>query len=269
MKLGFIGTGNLASAILRGVVAAEEIQSSEIMIYDINKEKLEELKEELSVSVADSAKEIASKCENIVIAVKPKDFAALADDIKEEAKVNNPLIISTAAGTEISKILGYFGYDARVARIMPNLNAAVGESMTAVCTSEFSSYSDKEFALEFCSYFGKAVDLEEKYFSGFTAIAGSAPAFAFMFADALAMSGVKYGLPAKTAQDIAAQMMLGSAKLMLESDIAVSQLVRNVCSPGGTTIEGVCSLKEAGFENSVMKAVDKTVEKDRLMSQNK
>lgn len=269
MKLGFIGTGNLASAILRGVVAAEEITPSEIMIFDINKEKLTELEDELSVVAADSAKEIASECENIVIAVKPKDFGALANEIKNEAKENNPLIISTAAGTEISKILSYFGYDARIARIMPNLNAAVGESMTAVCTSEFASYSDKEFTINFCQCFGKAVDLEEKYFSGFTAIAGSAPAFAFMFADALAMSGVKYGLPAATAQDIAAQMMLGSAKLMLESDAAVSQLVRNVCSPGGTTIEGVCSLKEAGFENCVMKAVDKTVEKDRLMSLNK
>lgn len=269
MKLGFIGTGNLASAILRGVVAAEEIKPSEIMIYDINEEKIAELKAELSVSAAVSAKEIASKCENVVIAVKPKDFAALADSIKAEAKENDPLIISTAAGTETSKILGYFGYNARIARIMPNLNAAVGESMTAVCTSEFASCADKKFALEFCSYFGKAVELEEKYFSAFTAVAGSAPAFAFMFADALAMAGVKYGLPAKTAQDIAAQMMLGSAKLMLESPLAVSQLIRNVCSPAGTTIEGVCSLKETGFENSVIKAVDKTVEKDRAMSQNK
>jgi pyrroline-5-carboxylate reductase len=87
-----------------------------------------------------------------------------------------------------------------------------------------------------------------------------------MFADALASAGVKYGLPAKTAQDIAAQMLFGSAKLMLESPLAVSELIRNVCSPGGTTIEGVCSLKETGFENSVIRAVDKTVEKDRKMS---
>ena len=198
--------------------------------------------------------------------VKPKDIASLAESIKAEATANNPLIISTAAGTETSKIVSCFGYDAKVIRIMPNINAAVGESMTAVCGSEAVSYADKEFALDFCSCFGKAVLIEEKYFSAFTAVAGSAPAFAYMFADALAAAGVKYGIPAKVSQDIAAQMLLGSAKMLLESPLAVSELIRNVCSPGGTTIEGVCSLKETGFENSVITAVDKTVEKDRKLS---
>ena len=120
--------------------------------------------------------------------------------------------------------------------------------------------------MSFCSCFGKAVELEEKYFSAFTAVAGSAPAFAYMFADALAAAGIKYGIPAGISQDIAAQMLLGSAKMLLESPLAVSELIRNVCSPGGTTIEGVCSLKETGFENSVITAVDKTVEKDRRLS---
>lgn len=265
MKLGFIGTGNLATAILRGVVASEKIAGRDIAIYDINTEKTQELCEELNVTVAASAEQIASYCENIVVAVKPKDIAALIDEIKDAAKENNPLIISTAAGTETSKIASLFDYDVKVARIMPNINAAVGESMTAVCASDTVSYAEKEFVLDFCSCFGKAVLLEEKYFSGFTAIAGSAPAFAYIFADALAMAGVKYGIPAATAQDIAAQMMLGSAKMLLESEKSVSDLVRNVCSPAGTTIEGVCALKENGFENAVIKAVDKTVEKDISM----
>lgn len=269
MKLGFIGTGNLASAIVRGVVTSEKINPQEIMIFDINSQKLEELKEELGVCVAASAKEIASNCENIVIAVKPKDFAALAEEIKGEVKAANPLVVSTAAGTETSKITSYFEFDAKIVRIMPNINAAVGESMTAVCASDCVSYADKEFVLDFCSCFGRAVLLEEKYFSAFTAVAGSAPAFAYMFADALATAGVKYGLPAKTAQDIAAQMLFGSAKMLLESEKSVSDLVRNVCSPAGTTIEGVCSLKETGFESSVITAIDKTVEKDRAMSADK
>ncbi len=269
MKLGFIGTGNLASAILRGVVACKKIAPSEILIYDINKEKLNELSEELSVCVAENAKEVAAECENIIIAVKPKDFASLADEIKDETKRNNPLVISTAAGTQTSKIVSYFGFDVKVVRIMPNINAAVGQAMTAVCATESVSYAEKEFVLSLCEAFGKAVFLEEKYFSVFTAIAGSGPAFAYMFADALATAGIKYGLPAKTAQDIAAQMMLGSAKMLLESGLSVSELVRNVSSPGGTTVEGVCSLKETGFENSVITAIDKTVAKDMAMSANK
>ncbi|MBQ3046292.1 MAG: pyrroline-5-carboxylate reductase [Clostridia bacterium] len=266
MKLGFIGTGNLASAILRGVVAAGRILPGEILIYDIFTEKANQLCEELSVNAAESASQVAAECEKIVIAVKPKDFAALADEIKDEVRKNNSLVISTAAGTEISKISSCFGFDAKIVRIMPNLNAAAGESMTAYCASPCVADEEKVFANEFCSCFGKCVELEEKYFSAFTAIAGSAPAFAFMFADAVATAGIKYGLPSKTAQDIAAQMLFGSAKLMLESPLAVSDLIRNVCSPGGTTVEGVCSLKETGFESSVITAVDKTVEKDRLMS---
>lgn len=266
MKLGFIGTGNLASAILRGVVAAEEIPANEIMIYDINPDKLSVLQEELSVNTAESADKVASSCEYVVIAVKPKDFEFLARSISGEIRSNDAIIISTAAGTNLDKIQEYFGYDVKAVRIMPNINAAVGESMTALCASDNVVYAEKEFAMTLCSYFGRVTELEEKYFSAFTAIAGSAPAFAYMFADALANAGVKYGLPAKTAQDIAAQMLFGSAKQLLESPLTVSELIRNVCSPGGTTIEGVCSLKETGFENSVITAVDKTVEKDKLMS---
>lgn len=266
MKLGFIGTGNLASAILRGVVSAGKIKPQDIMIYDLFTEKVNQLSSELSVNAASSANQVASECDYTVIAVKPKDFSSLVDSIKDDVKTKDSVIISTAAGTEISKIVSYFGFSVKVARIMPNLNAAAGESMTALCVSDNVSYDEKAFAGEFCSCFGKYVELEEKYFSAFTAIAGSAPAFAFMFADALATAGVKYGLPAKTSQDIAAQMLFGSAKLMLESPLTVGELIKNVCSPGGTTIEGVCSLKETGFETSVITAVDKTVEKDKLMN---
>lgn len=269
MKLGFIGVGNLATAILRGVVAAEEIPTDEIVIFDLNIEKINDLHEELGVRIQSYSEYIAANCDYVVIAVKPKDFETVAKEISDAARTNGTVIISTAAGTDIDKIKGYLGYDAKVIRIMPNINAAVGESMTALCASANVTYAEKEFAMDLCGYFGSVVQLEERYFSAFTAIAGSAPAFAYMFADALATAGVKYGIPAKTAQDIAAQMLFGSAKQLLESPLTVSELIRNVCSPGGTTIEGVCSLKETGFENSVITAVDKTVEKDRLMSASK
>lgn len=266
MKLGFIGTGNLATAILRGVVASGTVGADEIAIFDINAEKVSQLSAELSVNAFSSVSQVISECENVVVAVKPKDIASLIESVRADAKKSNPLVISTAAGTTTEKLVSCFGYDAKVIRIMPNINAAVGESMTAICASPAVTDSDRAFAMSFCSCFGKAVELEEKYFSAFTAVAGSAPAFAYMFADALAAAGIKYGIPASVSQDIAAQMLLGSAKMLLESPLAVSELIRNVCSPGGTTIEGVCSLKETGFENSVITAVDKTVEKDRRLS---
>ena len=110
MKLGFIGTGNLASSIVRGVASAGKIPTDEILIFDVNSEKTEALKAQLGVRTAHSAKEVAAQCENVVIAVKPKDFAALARDISSEVVANNPLVISTAAGTEISSIISYFSF---------------------------------------------------------------------------------------------------------------------------------------------------------------
>lgn len=267
MKLGFIGTGNLATAILRGVCASDLLPASEIAIYDINAEKTELLEKELGVVKMNSAQEVMSSCSTAVVAVKPKDIEALVDSVKEQAKANGTVVVSTAAGTGVEKLSGYFGYDAKIVRIMPNINAAAGESMTALCASDSVTNEEKAFALKFCECFGKAVELEEKYFSAFTAVAGSAPAFAYMFADALAAAAVKYGISAKDARFIASQMLFGSAKMLLESEKAVSELINNVCSPGGTTIEGVCSLKKTGFENSVITAIDKTVEKDRLMSE--
>lgn len=267
MKLGFIGTGNLATAILRGVCASGLLPANEIAIYDINTEKTGILAKELGVIKMNSAAEVMGGCSTAVVAVKPKDMEALIRSVSEKAKENGTVVISTAAGTGIEKLTGYFGYDAKVIRIMPNINAAAGESMTALCASETVSADEKAFALEFCGCFGKAVELEEKYFSAFTAVAGSAPAFAYMFADALASAAVKYGISANDARYIASQMLFGSAKMLLESEKAISELVNNVCSPGGTTIEGVCSLKKTGFEDSVITAIDKTVEKDRLMSE--
>lgn len=185
MKLGFIGTGNLATAILRGVVASGTVGADEIAIFDINAEKVSQLSAELSVNAFSSASQVISECENVVVAVKPKDIASLIESVRADAQKNNPLVISTAAGTTTEKLVSCFGYDAKVIRIMPNINAAVGESMTAICASPAVTDSDRAFAMSFCSCFGKAVELEEKYFSAFTAVAGSAPAFAYMFADAL------------------------------------------------------------------------------------
>lgn len=269
MKLGFIGVGNLAGAILKGIVTSGKISPEEILIYDLNTQRLNELKSLYSVLVAESANQVAAECENVIIAVKPKDIAAVINGIRETVEENKPLLISTAAGTEITTISGMLGYttEPRVIRIMPNVNAAVGESMTAVCRNYYVSDEEIEFVLDLCTSFGSVIELYEKDFSAFTAVAGSAPAFAYIFADALTQAAIKYGFPAKTSQDIAAQMLLGSAKMLLESPLSVSELIRNVCSPGGTTIEGVCSLKETGFENSVIRAIDKTVEKDRAMSQ--
>lgn len=269
MKLGFIGTGKLASAILGGICTSGKVSAENIIIYDINEKAVNELTAKYSVNAASSAKEVASAAEYVFIAVKPKDISALVSDIADVCKAKAPVIISTAAGTRLETLGELFAYDAKLVRIMPNINACVGEAMTAVCVSEFVSSEDANFVLELCSCFGRAMMLEEKYFSIFTAVAGSAPAFAYLFADALTNAGIKYGMTASAAREAAAQMLYGSAKLLLESPLSADELIKSVCSPAGTTIEGLCSLKKTGFEASVITAIDETVEKDRRMSSGK
>ncbi len=266
MKLGFIGTGKLASAVLGGICNSEKVTCGDITVYDINKDTVKSLTQRYAVNVAESAAQVLTSAEYVFVAVKPKDIPTLIGEIAETAREYNPVFISTAAGTSVSNLEQLFGYGAKIIRIMPNINACVGESMTAICASEAVNEKEIEYALELCSCFGRAIKLDEKYFSVFTAIAGSAPAFAYLFADALTNAGIKYGMTASQSREAAAQMLYGSARLLLESPLSADELIKNVCSPGGTTIEGLCSLKKTGFEASVITAIDETVEKDKRMS---
>lgn len=266
MKIGIIGAGNIAGAIISGALKSGRTAAEDLVIYDLNGEKAEALADKFSVCAAPCAADVVRRCGRAIIAVKPKDFPAAVDSIRDEVLKRGAVVISVAAGVEIKRIRELFGFDAKIVRIMPNLNAGVGEASTAVCASDEVSEDEKESVTEFCSRFGGVFPIEEKYFSAFTALAGSSPAFVFMFCEALAAAGVKLGLSAKISREIAARTVLGGGKTLLESPLAISELIAGVCSPGGTTIEGVCGLMETGFGGSIIKAVDKTAEKDRIMS---
>lgn len=265
MRLGFIGTGNLATAIIKGVVAAGTCSADDITVFDVNSKKTSELNAQLGVGVACCAARLAGECEAVLIAVKPKDFPVLAQDIRAELRANDPLVISTAAGTTLEYISSLFGYEPRLVRIMPNINAAVGQSMTAYCHTPRVSGEQLEFTHGLCSAFGKAMPLEERLFSAFTAAAGSAPAFVYMFIDALAKATVKHGISEKDAYLIAEQTVFGSALMTMMSSDSPGELAVKVCSPGGTTIEGVAALKEGGLPEIIADAIDRTVAKDKLL----
>lgn len=265
MKLGFIGTGNLATAIIKGVASAGTCNAEDIVIFDINSEKTAALKSELGVGTACCAANLAGECDAVVIAVKPKDFPQLAEKIKAELCANDPLVISTAAGTTLEFISSLFGYEPRLVRIMPNINAAVGQAMTAYCRTARVSDEQLEFTHRLCSAFGKAMPLEESLFSAFTAAAGSAPAFVYMFIDELAKATVKHGISEKDAYLIAEQTVFGSALMTMMSSDSPGELAVKVCSPGGTTIEGVAALNEGGLSAMVADAIDRTVAKDKLL----
>lgn len=261
--IGFIGSGNMASAIIRGLVSSGKYEGRDIAVFDICLEKAKDLANELSLCLLKSEKEIAQSCEAVVLAVKPDAFPALLEKIGEDLKEKDPLVISIAAGKTTQFIASLLPYTPRLIRIMPNINARAQAAISAFCGNERASAQDKSFASDFCGGFGRGIEIEEKKFSIYSAIGGCSPAFAFMFIDSLARAAVKNGMTKAEALEAAAQAVLGSAKLILESGEHPWALVDAVCSPGGTTIEGVCTLQEMGFEAAVEKAVEASFNKDK------
>lgn len=262
--LGFIGAGNMASAIIKGVRRSGRI-NEEIAVFDISEQKAQVLAREYGVKVLAHAKEIAHQCDKVVLSVKPNVFPSLLGEIGDELKNSNPLIISIAAGKTLDFIGGCLPYEGRIVRVMPNINAKVGAAVSAYCGNEKASDDDLDFVRDLCESFGIAVNIEEKLFSIYSAIGGCSPAFSYMFIDSLARAAVKNGMPKKEALEVAAGAVLGSAKMILESDEHPWELVDQVCSPGGTTIEGVSALQNGSFEALVGSAVEAAYNKDKSL----
>ena len=263
--LGFIGTGNMASAIIKGIISSRFLTGDEICVYDRDTEKADKLSDTYGVRVCQSENEVCEKAEQLILSVKPNVLEGVLSAVKETLKEKNPLIISIAAGKSLSFLKENAGYDARIIRVMPNINAVVLEAISAFCENEFAKEEDVLFAEKLLSSFGKAVRVAEDKFSVFTAIGGCSPAFTYMYIDALARAGVKNGLTKDVALEVAAQAVFGSAKMLAESDAHPYELVDRVCSPGGTTIEGVASLQRDGFEAAVAAAVEAAINKDKKM----
>ncbi len=261
--LGFIGTGNMATAIIKGILTSGLLKGSEIAVFDICEDKANNLSAKHGVKVLSSAKEIAAKCDKVVLSVKPNIFPELLREIGSVLRENKPLIISIAAGKTLEFIAAQLPYDAKIVRVMPNINAKVGGAVSAYCGNENASDSDLDFVKALCESFGIAVNIDEKLFSIYSAIGGCSPAFAYMFIDSLARAAVKNGMPKAQALEVAAGAVLGSAKMILESTEHPWALVDQVCSPGGTTIEGVAALQRGSFEALVGEAVEAAYNKDK------
>ena len=177
------------------------------------------------------------------------------------------IVITIAAGKNRAQVLGLFDRDIKLVRTMPNTPALVGEGMTAVCPTENLSSSEVESVLSLLGAYGKTELLEERLFDGYTAMCGSSPAYVYMFIEALADGGVREGLPRDKAYRMAAQAVLGSAKMVLETGIHPGQLKDQVCSPGGSTIEAVGVLEDKGFRSAVMEALRVCARKSGQLSE--
>lgn len=262
MSIGFIGCGNMASAIICGIIDNEAVKAEEVNVFDVYAPATDSIKAKYNINVFSSEEEIVKNSDTVVLAVKPNVLSSVLKKINGALGDKDTLIISIAAGKSTEFIANELTHDNRIIRVMPNINAKVSEAICAYTANAKATDDDKSLTEKIFSAVGKIIYLEENYFPLFGVLGGCTPALAYMFIDELARAGVKNGMKKDVALKISAQAVLGSAKMILESDEHPYELIDKVCSPGGTTIEAVTSLQESGFNSAIHKAVDKAVEKD-------
>ena len=264
MIYGFLGAGNMASAIIRGMVKGG-YKGSSINVYNITMAKAQALEAECGVSVCRSQSELIENSDVIILAVKPQVLTGILNSIKTDLQGKKHLIVSIAVGKTLAFLEEGLGKEQAIVRVMPNINAKVLASTSGFCANENVTEEQKQEIVKLFSTVGSITEIPESMFSIFGVVAGSSPAFAYLYIDSLARAAQKAGMPKKQALEIAAQTVLGSAKMILESGTHPWELIDSVCSPGGTTIEGIYTLENNGFESTVFKGFDTVLAKDKLI----
>lgn len=263
-KIGFIGCGNMGKAMLGGIISSNIADCQDIFVSARTENKLLDIKAQYGVNISTDNSVVAKNSDILIIAVKPQFLNEVASEIKNDIK-DSAIIVSVAAGFNIQKLENAFGKH-KIVRAMPNTPALCLEAMSAICPNNLVEKDELENVTKLFESFGKAEIVAENLFDSVIGVSGSSPAYVFMFIEALADGAVCEGMPRDKAYKFAAQAVLGSAKMVLETSMHPGALKDMVCSPGGTTIEAVEALEETGFRNSVIKAVRKCCEKSRQMS---
>ena len=265
MKYGFIGCGAMASAILRGMKKSGKFEDDSIYVYDIDTEKSKRLESELGVVVCQDEVEVVTNVETLLLAVKPQMMQGVLKKIMYELD-KTMLVITIAAGKPISFYEEFLG-KTPIVRVMPNINAKVNCAVSGICGNTKADEKNKNTARSIFETVGTVVEISEEQFPAFSALGGASGAFVLTMIDAIATSGVKAGLSRTLSLDVACQVVMGSAKLAAESGEHPCALVNQICSPGGTTIEGVMTLKKLGFETAIHEGIDAIIQKDKKLAE--
>ncbi len=264
MNIGFIGNGNMGGAIVNGIIDKKIASSQNVIISDINEESLEKTAAKYRVRTTTDNTDVAKSSDMLFFAVKPNVLYKVIDEIKDFVN-DETLIVSIVAGQSIEKIEKAFQKKIKLVRVMPNTPAFVGEAMSGISPNANVSDEDIKKAVDVFSSIGRAEIVPEKLMDAVTAVSGSAPAYVFMFIEAMADAAVIGGMPRNQAYAFAAQAVLGSAKMVLETNMHPGELKDMVCSPSGTTIEAVAVLEQEGMRNSVIKAMKACMDKSANM----
>lgn len=254
-KTGFIGAGNMASTIINGLVNSFRDVNNKIYVTDINKEKVEKLRDGLNINLCGDNIELVKECDIIFLAIKPNVYQSVLKEIKSHIN-NEKLIISMMAGVTIDDIGQYFKQSVKIIRIMPNVGVTVNEGMIALSGGDNVSNEEIDLAVELLSSIGRVDEIEEHLMDAVTNISGCSPAYIAMFVEALADGSVLRGMPRDKAYIYAAQTLIGTGKMILERGIHPGELKDLVSSPAGVTIEGVYNLEKRGFRSIIMETMD-------------
>ncbi len=264
MKLGFIGCGNMASAMIGGIIGKGLYKPEDIIVSDALESSIQKAKAEFKVNTASDNKEVVAKAEIIILSVKPQFYEDVIEEISKEVK-EEQLVISIAPGKTLKWLDKTFGKPVKLIRCMPNTPALVGEGITGVCPNENVTEEELNRAGEILNCFGSYEVVPEHLMDVVVSVSGSAPAYVFMFIEAMADAAVSDGMPRAQAYKFAAQAVLGSARMVLETGKHPGELKDMVCSPAGTTIEAVRVLEEKGFRSSIIEAMKACAEKSRSL----
>lgn len=254
----------MGEAIISGIIKSGLTKSEQIIASDVSATVLKNLESKYGISTSTDNIQIAEKSDVLFLAVKPVYLDEVIDQISDNVR-DGTVVVSIAAGQSMDNIENMFGRPMKLVRVMPNTPALVHEGMAAICHTPKVSAKEINVILHIFRSIGKAEILNESLMDVFTAISGSSPAYVYIFIEAMADAAAAEGMPRQQAYAFAAQAVLGSAKMVLETGEHPGVLKDKVCSPGGTTIEAVCSLEADGFRSSVISAVRKCAEKSRNM----
>ncbi|MBK5259187.1 MAG: pyrroline-5-carboxylate reductase [Thermoanaerobaculia bacterium] len=263
--IGFIGAGNMAEAMIRGLLRGGDFAIAQIAASGPREERMRELRDAYGI-YATTDNKVPAASEIVVLSVKPQILSRVLDDVGSTISPD-ALVISIAAGIPVASIQSRLAPGTRVVRAMPNTPALVDAAATAIARGEFASDSDLDEAKRIFDAIGTTVILDESLMDAVTGLSGSGPAYVFLILEALSDAGVKVGLSRRTSQLLAAQTVLGSAKMLLETNEHPGKLKDMVTSPGGTAITGLHTLENGGVRTTLMNAVEAATRRSRELGE--
>ena len=266
LRWGFIGAGRMATALIQGMLRAGTTTNAAISASDPLESSRARLHTDTGVFVTDSNLEIARRSDVLVLAVKPQGMAGVLEELRAEITPDH-LVISIAAGVTMATLTGGIGEDRRLVRVMPNTPALIGEGASAYCLGPHVRPSDEEIVRSCLEAVGRAYRVPENLLDAVTGLSGSGPAYVYVMIEALSDGGVRVGLPREIATALAAQTVLGAAKMVLETGEHPGVLKDQVTSPGGTTIAGLHALERGGIRATLIDAVEAATQRSAELAE--